>query len=1467
MIIKLHVLPLSFFFMFADSYRAKLNKNSQIANQNNIAAAAMDILMINVSASKNVALTSEEYISIFVHPVNDRPVLEIPGSQFDKTLLTGDRLSSAIVRTRPIYVDEDSSVDISLSFRDADIYVELDPVYSLSLTTVLGYVSFNQTGVLITDSNFSLSDEGAYISLQAPYSVLQSLLALLTFAPALNYHGFEASLTIRIDDMGNYGVGGSLYDQQTIYFIVQSVNDAPTIYSAFDLDGLVTLEEGKFTRISGSLYFPDETALNTSWAWSVGYELFRFDEPRTYSSTGSSPNYAHGQVGLISDYGPGQLEWKQRELADIRPGYASSHPKFLKVFKGVLYLQANDGFNGIELYSSASSHLEDITFNGESSDGLNSYSFPSLFFDLMPGAGSSNPSHMTVSGSGSEMYFAADGVDLSWMPIADHYDECNCFRQSAVDPSVFFAVSESNLWDPNRVYDCPAGYHWASTQEGRDHFTAMYENYRPHMWKSEAGAEQGVRHGKQDVWVYGSYEDATSVLLPGNGLPDAASGKTYYNRCGWNGYEWGNVRRVKFRFSDSNRRGSYKHAGRDDAFAVQMDSFETTGHLDTSEFAGIVCIVGEGRNADGGYLKTGKELWRTDGTSHGTTRIEDLNPGPAGSDPQYLTWFNGLLYYSAYTTLTGRELFRTTGNMTGSSLVSTTDVGINPGVADSDPADLTVADYLMFFAATTKMNGRELWTVRQQSKDHLNGLLSTVDIMPGSASSFPAGFCSSGGHLPVFFVATTSDIGEELWSSDGTVAGTALVIDIFTGPISSSPKYITWYEGKIYFQANDGVHGIELWSSDGTAAGTSMLMDIRIGVGSSSPAYFTIMPSSLSPGSSFLFFSASDGAYAVSNDEPIGYGGSQLWRTDGTAVGTRRAFHRTANDFYFDTNSLDSFGTHPCAFTVHDNALYIPGNNGLRDVSVPKGFDSSFRPIAGIDQAAVLADVDTPANGNVTLLVEASNGLVVMQAVSSPPHWSNARLHILVGESFEIQRNQLFQIFTSRGHIVDLAVCAEEVFNLVTNSTGLAKYPYDILLLEFELRPCPEGSIRDGINTARSIRFFESLYVQAPPPVPYYANRNYASNVAIPVNRVTIIGVGDINILVNGPEMAEKAGMDAFIPLPVMGSYSDSNAAVAWDDVTTGRRNTEQSAQQFGIKLDSERFHAFAVDVENFLYRRFFDLNVTDIGSVAFDPLNLPSAFKARSPAVVASNAILLEGTLAQVNAQLQYMYFYAAPGYGTLDTTISLTLTDRSAACHPLDELKLPRTVQQALYAFNSWATAFSNISLCDMNQAQTTVRTIALYIEKRNQPPSIFVDGGIGSVVHAAVDVYMTLPVISVADPDVDWSDKEQYLLNTSYGEIYSPPVSLVISLIGTGRVSLTRQEGIVFVHGKGDLSKQISLRGAIPDINNALLNMWYICQAQDGCISGAQDTLTIMVDDDGFIGLGGPLQAHAHIKVLVL
>jgi ELWxxDGT repeat protein len=133
------------------------------------------------------------------------------------------------------------------------------------------------------------------------------------------------------------------------------------------------------------------------------------------------------------------------------------------------------------------------------------------------------------------------------------------------------------------------------------------------------------------------------------------------------------------------------------------------------------------------------------------------------------------------------------------------------------------------------------------------------DVNPGAASAVPSSLTAFDDRL--LFTANDGVHGRELWATDGTAAGTAMVKDIQAGAGGSSPFELTPADGVFYFSANDGVHGLELWRSDGTAAGTRLVEDVAPGAASSRSGV-TADPRILDAGKSVLF-SATDGDSGV----------------------------------------------------------------------------------------------------------------------------------------------------------------------------------------------------------------------------------------------------------------------------------------------------------------------------------------------------------------------------------------------------------------------------------------------------------------------------------------------------------------------------------------------------------------------------------------------------------------------------
>ncbi|HSS78810.1 MAG TPA: ELWxxDGT repeat protein, partial [Thermoanaerobaculia bacterium] len=104
----------------------------------------------------------------------------------------------------------------------------------------------------------------------------------------------------------------------------------------------------------------------------------------------------------------------------------------------------------------------------------------------------------------------------------------------------------------------------------------------------------------------------------------------------------------------------------------------------------------------------------------------------------------------------------------------------------------------------------------------------------------------------LYFTAYTPELGDELWVSDGTAAGTHPFLDLQKGAAGSRPLLLSVAAGRLFFAADDGEHGFELWSTDGVAAHTAMVADIAPGPLSSWPGRPVLA-------GGILYFAADDG--------------------------------------------------------------------------------------------------------------------------------------------------------------------------------------------------------------------------------------------------------------------------------------------------------------------------------------------------------------------------------------------------------------------------------------------------------------------------------------------------------------------------------------------------------------------------------------------------------------------------------
>lgn len=416
-------------------------------------------------------------------------------------------------------------------------------------------------------------------------------------------------------------------------------------------------------------------------------------------------------------------------LKDINPGVGSGLPSSLAVIGANLYFRGNDGANGAEPW------ISDGTTGGTM-----------MIHNINAAGNSSNPTGFTLMGS--TVFFSADNGTNGDELWRTNGTSAGTFMVRDIDSAGNDSSNPSNFCVFNgslffRATTAAAGYELWKT-DGTFAGTVMVADARP-----------GISNGH-----YGNIfaHSATRIVFDGHN----GTNRTAYRSTGTVG-DFDTITDGSVDLTETIHGGFYSFSGATifstasgiwkitNTSATSANRFDSTVE-DAANFATLAnSLLFSGEDAT-----AGRELWISDSslTAGGTIRLKDINAGITGSNPDFLTTTGSRIFFKACETATDCELWMTDGTSPGTVRVR----DINPGAGvGSNPANLTALGSILYFTATDGTNGVELW----RSDGTESGTYMVADINAGAASSSPANLRVLNGAL--VFSATTVANGTELF--------------------------------------------------------------------------------------------------------------------------------------------------------------------------------------------------------------------------------------------------------------------------------------------------------------------------------------------------------------------------------------------------------------------------------------------------------------------------------------------------------------------------------------------------------------------------------------------------------------------------------------------------------------------------------------------------------------------------------
>lgn len=286
-------------------------------------------------------------------------------------------------------------------------------------------------------------------------------------------------------------------------------------------------------------------------------------------------------------------------------------------------------------------------------------------------------------------------------------------------------------------------------------------------------------------------------------------------------------------------------------------------------------VIGNNMIFRGYDAANGIEIWKTDGTTAGTTILKDINPGTGGTAPWHFAKAGGKAVFSS-----NAGLYATDFTEAGTVLIKPfAGMAANEWIYEGG----NVFKNKYYFYASTAANGMEPWVTDGTAA----GTMMLKDCNPGAPSGWPY---ASSSRASLFFIATedyaffptikfdaagaSTGSGFRLWRTDGTEAGT---IPLSDADSSSVPPMTTAGRHNVMMLLADPAGNTTgksyVLTSNGTVQGTARLAKFQPTAGNA------IMYKDAG------WFSSATGVSIPTYSYDI-----EWHRTDGTATNTGKAF-------------------------------------------------------------------------------------------------------------------------------------------------------------------------------------------------------------------------------------------------------------------------------------------------------------------------------------------------------------------------------------------------------------------------------------------------------------------------------------------------------------------------------------------------------------------------------------------------